>query len=453
MCRSGTGPPLRRSARLKLNSQQRPTGKEGPPVRGITPSTPPYGPQIETGTADEQPSTSERNGLARQQIRVEQNEVQQRAVTVTVTQQPLTRKNLAQFNKMASKKEEGTEALTSTPVDQSSDAVTSGTSSTPATVRDRMYRQNNLAFNRIHVRDPYDPLPSGVSGYINDTLRAARHDSSELSAEEIRVVLRQLSDLTVGACDEDELVAFLNATVFPNPLTDPLYGSATGLTSSSKAHMSRHLVPTNPTYPVPYRVTQPRPDRLYGYSGKRDTAFTEPQLLAQTILHPEIPGYPVATSSGIRFPFLAIEFKTTQGDLWVATNQCAGASSACLNAVDRLNTALLDHQSGLRVDNLSYSIAVDNNTAELYVSWKGDDLNHYLQRIGAFLLSSEEHFQSFRKQVRNILDWGRDTRLTQIRDALDTILEEHGKKASEDAKARPSPSDAATRDSKMHKSC
>jgi hypothetical protein len=86
---------------------------------------------------------------------------------------------------------------------------------------------------------------------------------------------------------------------------------------------------------------------------------------------------------------------------------------------------------------------VDNNTAQLYVSWKEDDLNYCLQRVDAFLLSRPEDFKNFRKQVRNFLDWGKDTRLKQIRDALDIILEENRKKAAERAKTRQPPSDGS----------
>ncbi len=96
---------------------------------------------------------------------------------------------------------------------------------------------------------------------------------------------------------------------------------------------------------------------------------------------------------------------------------------------------------------------MDNNTAQLYISWKEDDLSYYLQRVDAFLLSRPEDFKSFRKQVRNILDWGKDTRLNQIRDALDIILEENRKKAAERAKTRPPPSDgSATSSGKKPKS-
>ncbi|KAF2249901.1 hypothetical protein BU26DRAFT_482673 [Trematosphaeria pertusa] len=315
----------------------------------------------------------------------------------------------------------------------------SGSSSPSSGVRHRMYRQNNLALNDIYIRPSAAPLPDVVASRM-EALRADR-DSPGLSAGEMDRVVDQLDALAEG-CDEDDVAVFLNDTIFPNPKTDPAYGPSTGLMSSSSALMSQHLVPTNPI--SPYKVTQPKPDKLYGYSGNPNAAFTQPQLLAQTTIHPQIPHYPAATSQGLRFPFFAIEFKAaggTRGDLWVATNQCAGASSACLNAVHQLNTSLPKHPSVQHIDNLSYCVAVDNNTAQLYISWKEDGLNYYLQRVDAFLLSSPEHFKDFRKKVRNILDWGKDKRLKQIKDALDIILEESRKKAAEQAKTRQPPSD------------
>jgi len=106
-----------------------------------------------------------------------------------------------------------------------------------------------------------------------------------------------------------------------------------------------------------------------------------------------------------------------------------------------------------RVDNLSYCVTMDNNTAQLYISWKEDDLNYYLQRVDAFLLSRPEDFKNFRKQVRNVLDWGKGTRLEQIKKALDVILEENRKRASEAAKSRQPPSEgSATSSSKKPKS-
>ncbi|KAI0106414.1 hypothetical protein GGR51DRAFT_169091 [Nemania sp. FL0031] len=319
----------------------------------------------------------------------------------------------------------------------------SGTHGSSSSIRDRMYRQNNLELNHIYIRRPDAPLPSAVSSYINDTLHA-RRDSPNLSAEDIKGAMYRLNTLAEG-CDEDDVVDFLNSTIFPDPRIDQLHGPTTGLMSSSYALMSQHLVPVD--HESPYRVSQPKPGKLYGYSGNANRAFTQPQLLAQTTLNPQIPNYPVATSQGLRFPFLAIEFKAaggTRGDLWVATNQCAGASAACLNAIDQLNESLRKHQRIERVDNLAFCIAVDNNTAQLYISWKEDNLNYYLQRVNTFLLSEQQGFKNFRKQVRNILDWAKDVHLNNIRDALDTVLEENRKSVSEAAKSRPPPSVSST---------
>ncbi|KAK0703572.1 hypothetical protein B0T26DRAFT_598591, partial [Lasiosphaeria miniovina] len=52
---------------------------------------------------------------------------------------------------------------------------------------------------------------------------------------------------------------------------------------------------------------------------------------------------------------------------------------------------------------------------------KGENLEYYLQQIDIFVLSRPEEFQAFRTRVRNILDWGNDTRLKQIGAALDII--------------------------------
>lgn len=219
----------------------------------------------------------------------------------------------------------------------------SRSSSSTASVRNPRYRQNNLRFNHIHVRYATSPLPDILSGYI-DSIRTPR-DSPGLSSDELNRAMYQVDVLAEG-CDKDQVTKFLNDTVFPDPKADTTYGPTTGLTSNSSTLIAQHLVPTNPA--SPYQVTQPKPDKLYGYSERTiGGAFTQPQLLAQTMLHKRIPDYPTATSRGLRFPFFAIECKAaggTRGDLWVAANQCAGASSACLNAVNQLNTALEAYQ-------------------------------------------------------------------------------------------------------------
>lgn len=294
-------------------------------------------------------------------------------------------------------------------------------SSSTASVRLPSYRRNNLNSNNIHIRDSRARLPDHISSHV-ERLRKQR-DSPDLSSEQIDGYLDRLDTLAEG-CTEADMEGFLEDSVFPKDY-DAAYGRRAGLESAKSSLMSSHLTPNNPE--SQFRVPGPKPDLLYGYSGAlRDGAFTQPQFLAQEALHPQNARFAEATTKGLRFPFFVIEFKAaggTRGDLWVATNQCAGASSVCLNAIHQLNASLPNHPGVQLVDNLSYCIAVDNNTAQLYISWKQDNLGYYLQRINAFLLSRPEDFQDFRKHIRNILDWGKGARLKQIKDALDVILE------------------------------
>jgi hypothetical protein len=89
------------------------------------------------------------------------------------------------------------------------------------------------------------------------------------------------------------------------------------------------------------------------------------------------------------------------------------------------------------LDNLTCCLAMDNRLAQLYVSWKPGRLQYCSHEIGAYGLSYEDDFRECRRHVRNILGWGKDGRLAQIREALDVILEEDRKEAARAARARP----------------
>ncbi|KAI0406291.1 hypothetical protein F4802DRAFT_109555 [Xylaria palmicola] len=316
-------------------------------------------------------------------------------------------------------------------------------SSSIANVRHPSYRRDNLESNNIRILRSVIQLPIHISGHLCEMGKG--EDSPDPSSEKLQGYMQELSFLADG-CTEADVECFLADAVFPNAL-DPTYGRSSGLEIAKSALMSSHLIPNNPD--TPFRVTQPKPDVLYGYCN--NIAFTEAQRQAQSSLYPRSARFAVATAQGLRFPFFTVEFKAaggTRGDLWVAVNQCAGASSACLSIIARLNEALRKSGSKQRVDNVSYSVAVDNNTAQLYVAWKGDDdPKYHLQQVGTFVLSREEEFKSFRRQVRDIVHWGMGTRLAQIRDAMDSICEEKGKKATEHAKAHQ-PSDVGRSGSK-----
>ena len=141
------------------------------------------------------------------------------------------------------------------------------------------------------------------------------------------------------------------------------------------------------------------------------------------------------------FPFFVVEFKADGGSMWVATNQCLGGSAACVNIAERLNSLLRNCKSDTvkQVNSAAFSVAVSNETARLYISWKHDELEYYTNSVRSYLLSDPQHYLSFRKHVRNIIDWGKDRRLKEIQTAIDTLVEEERKASSALAKARPPP--------------
>ena len=315
------------------------------------------------------------------------------------------------------------------------DDDSSGGSSTASTIACHPnYRLHNLVSNQIHLHQAFGVLPLNLPRKVGAT--SVRRGSPDISNDDMKEVMFQLGE-QVQVRLKRQVANFLNDAILPNPQTDPTFGPRVGLASSSGALMSPHLVPHIPD--SPYRISHPKPDKLYGYSCKAGVHFTEPQLWAQTMLHPGIVDYSSATLQGLRFPFLAIEFKAacrTGGSTWVATNKCAGSSAACLSAIDRVNCLLWGHD--MWVDNFTYSLALDTNVALLYVSWKSDPITYHTKLIDSFLLSSAIHVQALRSRVRNIIEWGMDTRLKQLRLALDIILEDNMKQAAELAKCRPS---------------
>jgi hypothetical protein len=151
----------------------------------------------------------------------------------------------------------------------------------------------------------------------------------------------------------------------------------------------------------------------------------------------------VVNSQGLIYPFFIIEFKADgpggSGSLWAATNQCLGGSASCVNTVERLNCRL--RQNKLKaIDNTAFSIAMSGTEARLYVSWKDDELNYYMQKVECFLLQRPDHYLEFCQYIRNIIDWGRDKRLKDIQDSLKN-LEDNRKTMSQLAKSCSLPLD------------
>ncbi|KAH6624161.1 hypothetical protein B0J18DRAFT_169615 [Chaetomium sp. MPI-SDFR-AT-0129] len=304
----------------------------------------------------------------------------------------------------------------------------SGQSSGKSLVEDPFYRIRNLAANNIYMRDLHEQFPEHIADLV-DHVRRDR-DSPGPSSDEVRQDA-ELNELWMGA-GESRVEAYFRRRIFPEP--EP----GDGLVRDERQPMPKHAVPSAGSS---FKVSTPVPDMLYGYHRK---AF--PQQQTQLIsMGTEMLG----NNEGLMYPFFVIEFKgdgpTESGSLWVATNQCLGGSTSCVKITQHLNHQLMNYKSDevLPINSAAFSIAMNGTQARLYISWKHNELDYYMANVKSFLLHEPEHYIEFRKYVRNIIDWGKDKRLKEIRDSLDTLLEKSRQRASEAAKSRPPPSDGS----------
>ncbi|KAK3376569.1 hypothetical protein B0T24DRAFT_222385 [Lasiosphaeria ovina] len=303
-------------------------------------------------------------------------------------------------------------------------------------VEDPFYRDQNLASNHIYMRPRYEPFPEHVANVI--TYVRKERDSPGPSLDNVYRDIA-LDDLEARGLDEAKVEDYFRGRIFPGP------EGGDSLERSDRQPMSRHIVPNAGPQ---FKISNPTPDMLYGYSRHHAFPNQQTQLIS---MGNEMNG--TANSQSLMYPFFVIEFKGNGGDLWVATNQCLGGSASCVNIAERLNRQLKACKSSKvkPIDSTAFSIAMNGEVARLYVSWKHSDLEYYMQKVDSFLLQKPQDYIEFRKHVKNIMDWGKDNRLKEIRESLDTLLEESRKRTSEAAKSRPPPTEDSTSKSKRHK--
>ncbi|KAL8383703.1 hypothetical protein RB595_010756 [Gaeumannomyces hyphopodioides] len=286
-------------------------------------------------------------------------------------------------------------------------------------VEDPRYR-DNLEENNIFLRYPCDPIPASMTSVIDRVHRS--RDSTGPSLDEIRQD-RDLQELAMGA-PEPEVEEYFRTHVFPAA------DSSDKLQRNCRLPMAKHTVPISGSE---HKISTPMPDILYGYN--RRGAFTRQEArLISTRTRMD------ANSRGLAFPFFVVEFKGDGDRLSVATNQCLGASASCVNIAERFSRQLNNCDSGeiQPIDTAAFSVAMNGTVAKLYISWKQDELSYYMANFRNFALQDAEQYREFRKIVRNIVDWGKTERLKQIRDLVDSLLEEGEQQASRAAKPRPS---------------
>ncbi|KAI1464045.1 uncharacterized protein F4812DRAFT_453164 [Daldinia caldariorum] len=251
-------------------------------------------------------------------------------------------------------------------------------------VENPRYRDMSLFINHIYMRSFREEFPKHIVDLIN---RLRRDRDSPGPSQDQLWQDTTLEELVMGVAE-------------PEPLN-----------RANRQPMVRHAVPNVGSN---LKVSTPVPNMLYGYN--RSQAF--PQQEAQLIsMGTEM----IANNQpeGLLYPFFAIEFEGDSGSMWVATNQCLGASASCVKIAESLNNRLRNFQSDeiQLIDSAAFSMATNGSEARLYISWKQNEVDYYI-----FLLQDPGHYLELRKYVRNIIYWGKGDRLNGIRKSLDALL-------------------------------
>ncbi|KAJ5051669.1 uncharacterized protein L3040_001444 [Drepanopeziza brunnea f. sp. 'multigermtubi'] len=282
---------------------------------------------------------------------------------------------------------------------------------------DPLYRSTNLFANHIHLRSDHETFPSHVAELVKD-MHKDRKSPGPRSAQ-LPHDIQDLENLEMGTA-EVVVKVYFESNIFEKPRGP----EASILKRVDNLPMLPHAVPcTNPNF----KVSDPKPDMIYGYG---PGAF--PQREQLTSMGEEA----MANSEGLLYPFFVIEFEVDR--LWVATNQCLGASATCINIAQSLSNRLKQcgNDQVRKLDSAVFSIAMNGTEARLYISWKHSKIDYYTRKVDSFLLERPDDYARFRKIVRNIIDWGRIERLGEIRSSLDDLLEESGRVALQLANSR-----------------
>lgn len=245
----------------------------------------------------------------------------------------------------------------------------------------------------------------------------ASPEMDESTAQKLRETIRQVQNE-----GEDEMIHQLAPFIIPaiDILPDQrlarnvnqLWYNAVPVTLNSKVLIS----------PLP--LPKPKPDLAFGHS---PAAFNEEQLTTIDLLVDDHVGRSYAIpDQKLRFPFFNVEFKSQakNGSLYVATNQVAGAGAIAMNA----NLELISRSFGLESFDFDqpqfFSVTLDHKTACVNVHWIADradegQYSFHLEELSTYLLKDANGVRALRRAIKNILDYGSDTRLQHLCDALD----------------------------------
>ncbi|KAI0100104.1 hypothetical protein GGR51DRAFT_379209 [Nemania sp. FL0031] len=295
------------------------------------------------------------------------------------------------------------------------------------------YRKTNLASNHIYFQPRDKKLPAHVANIVN---RIRKDRGSPGPSREDVLKDKDLGNIVLPGTMESAVDDYFRNNIFPK--------NGNSLQRSFRHPMARDTVPnTGSIFPV----SNPVPDMLYGFA--EDEVFPQEQVQLFS-MRQEFLAYNSQFNSLV-CPFFVIEFKGAVLDMPAAANQCIGGSASCVNITERLNRRLAECNAR-QIDSAAFSIAMNGELAQIYITWKHNELDYYMAPIAHCALQDPEQYLKFRQYVLNIIDYGTGKRLKDIRSSLRILLGESRKTASKAAKSRPPPSEPVNRNKRARSS-
>ena len=288
------------------------------------------------------------------------------------------------------------------------------------------YRSHNLEANGVHLT--YLEAPRDILDEVSRILEGNDQSTERKTVAEIEKLICGLISVP-----EEHIKKQLEPALFPSPAS--LDASET-LCMNLGMPFSTKSIPEVKTFdgfgPPRPPITNPKPDVLYGYC---KGALTKNQWDADTVIESNLGRQVSETSSGNFWGFLVVEVKSqaTGCNVFQASNQAAGGGSTCTNATHQLLQLASELRSNAnketedppvtRMESITFSIAMDQETASLFVNYLGEPEEFYVHRVRTYVLHRPNEFMTLKGHVERILDWGLDQRLKRVREALDSIYD------------------------------
>ena len=185
-------------------------------------------------------------------------------------------------------------------------------------------------------------------------------------------------------------------------------------------------------------IAAPKPDLQFGFP---HTEFAASQIGVMN--NHRISPY-AKPSTATYWPFFVVELKAASrgGTHFIGENQAAGAGAHCVKSVDTLFEHTHRERSKEKAfDSMMFSCVADAQHGTLWVHWRGIEVGKQPRYNSAELRDfvwkhDSAEILNFRRTVRNIIDYGVDTRLPEIKEALDTLVQRISVWKAEDKQAR-----------------